>query len=74
MFLGIVYLIASVNLLALIPTVGLLIALYFMRRYYMPAARNLKRLEAAGKYFSRETHHCLQPHHERKLEMFFFCL
>lgn len=49
MFIGIVFLITSVNLFALIPTAFLLVALYYMRRYYMPTARNLKRLEAASK-------------------------
>lgn len=41
--------IASVNPYALIAAAVLLVALYCMRRYYMPTARNLKRLETASK-------------------------
>lgn len=48
-FIGIIFLIASVNVYALIPAAILLVVLYYMRRYYMPTARNLKRLETASK-------------------------
>ncbi|XP_019874089.2 probable multidrug resistance-associated protein lethal(2)03659 isoform X2 [Aethina tumida] len=44
---GIIILIASVNLIFLIPTTVFLIVMYCMRLIYLPTGRNLQRLDAA---------------------------
>lgn len=45
---GIIILIASVNLIFLIPTTIFLIVMYCMRLIYLPTGRNLQRLDAAS--------------------------
>ncbi|XP_057665340.1 ATP-binding cassette sub-family C member 4-like isoform X1 [Diorhabda carinulata] len=45
--LGILYLIISVNTLFIIPSIFLLIKLYFIQRFYLPTGRGTKRLDAA---------------------------
>ncbi|KAJ8954540.1 hypothetical protein NQ318_000774 [Aromia moschata] len=46
-FIGIIALIASVNLMFLIPAAALLIKLYLIRRFYLPTGRSIKRLESS---------------------------
>uniref|UniRef100_A0A0U9HSY7 Putative ABCC protein n=1 Tax=Chrysomela populi TaxID=154003 RepID=A0A0U9HSY7_CHRPP len=46
-FIGIIYLIATVNVSFLIVGALLLLKMYFIRRYYIPTGRSMKRLEAA---------------------------
>ncbi|CAG9825036.1 unnamed protein product [Phaedon cochleariae] len=46
-FIGIIYLIASVNLSLLLPAAPLLVKMYFVRRLYIPTGRSMKRLDAA---------------------------
>lgn len=48
--LATIVLIASVNFSFLIPSSLLLVALFFIQRYYIPTGRSLKRLEAASEY------------------------
>ncbi|KAG5872834.1 hypothetical protein JTB14_020338 [Gonioctena quinquepunctata] len=45
--LSIMYLISTVNVYFLIPIGVLLVKLYFIRRFYMPTGRSIKRLDAA---------------------------
>uniref|UniRef100_A0A0U9HY04 Putative ABCC protein n=1 Tax=Chrysomela populi TaxID=154003 RepID=A0A0U9HY04_CHRPP len=47
MVIGILVLIASVNITFLIPSAFLLILLYFIRKIYIPVGRSIKRLEAS---------------------------
>ncbi|KAJ8929232.1 hypothetical protein NQ314_018111 [Rhamnusium bicolor] len=46
-FLGIMYLIASVNVMFLIPAGLLILKLYFVRRFYLPTGRSIKRLDSS---------------------------
>lgn len=51
MMIGIIVLIAIVNPYFLIPTASFLLVLVFIRKFYLPTGRSLKRLDASSKSY-----------------------
>nr|CAH7764300.1 unnamed protein product [Callosobruchus chinensis] len=49
-FCGVVILLAYVNLLFLIPVTVIVTVMYFMKKIYIPAGRNLQRMDIACEY------------------------
>lgn len=48
--LGIFFVILNASVYFLIPTFALIAVLFFVRHYYLPTSRSLKRLEGVSKY------------------------
>ncbi|CAG9854241.1 unnamed protein product [Phyllotreta striolata] len=48
-FVGILYLIVSVNTIFIIPTILLIVKLLIIQRFYLPTGRGVKRLEASSR-------------------------